>query len=106
VSAGENPGDASRSERTEECGAIAPGDRDGGIRADPARADRFVGNLLLATAVAFALPSLAYPFGRDQALYHYVARGWFDHGLLPYRNIFDQKPPGIYLVYGIAKGNI
>jgi Glycosyltransferase family 87 len=52
-------------------------------------------------AVLYALPTLLYPYGRDQALYAYVAWGWMD-GFLPYVDSFDQKPPGIYLLYGIS----
>ncbi|HND32326.1 MAG TPA: glycosyltransferase 87 family protein [Myxococcota bacterium] len=52
-------------------------------------------------AVIYALPTLLYPYGRDQALYAYVAWGWMD-GFLPYVDSFDQKPPGIYLLYGIT----
>lgn len=44
------------------------------------------------------LPSLVYPYGRDQGLYFYVGRAMLA-GALPYRDAFDQKPPAIYLVH-------
>lgn len=54
-----------------------------------------------AVAIVYALPTLLYPYGRDQALYAYVAWGWTE-GHLPYVDSFDQKPPGIYLIYGLT----
>jgi len=56
---------------------------------------------LVAIAVLFALPTLGYVHGRDQASFHYVARQWMD-GALPYRDVLDQKPPLIYLVHAVA----
>jgi len=55
----------------------------------------------LALALWFA-PTLCYPFGRDQGLYFYVAREWATRGALPYRDSFDQKPPGIYAIHRLA----
>ena len=55
----------------------------------------------VALALLYGLPSLAWPFGRDQALYDYVARGWVD-GWIPYVDSFDHKPPGFYAVYALA----
>jgi hypothetical protein len=54
-----------------------------------------------ALAVAFAWPLLLYPFGRDQGLYHYVGREWF-RGLVPYRDLMEQKTPLIYFLYGLV----
>lgn len=58
--------------------------------------------VLLLAAALVALPSLAYPLGRDQGVYFYVAREWLHHGAIPYRDLFDHKPPGIYVIYAIA----
>jgi hypothetical protein len=55
----------------------------------------------LALGALIGLPSLVYPFGRDQAMFAYVGRGWLD-GFLPYRDSWDNKPPGIYALYGLA----
>ncbi|MBW2271368.1 MAG: glycosyltransferase family 39 protein [Deltaproteobacteria bacterium] len=52
-------------------------------------------------AIGFGLPSLLYPFGSDQAVYHYVGTGWLE-GLWPYVDALDIKPPGIYFVYALA----
>lgn len=51
-------------------------------------------------ALALGAPSLAYAYGRDQAMFHYVAREWLLHGRWPYAQVFETKPPGIFLVYG------
>jgi hypothetical protein len=57
--------------------------------------------LLIIAAIAYSLPSIGYPFGRDQGLYFYMGREWLN-GLLPYRDAFDHKPPGIYLIYALG----
>jgi len=56
------------------------------------------GSLLVAVALSIGIPSLALPFGHDQGLYAYVAREWL-HGRIPYRDVFDHKTPGIYVVH-------
>ena len=44
---------------------------------------------------------LAFSFGRDQGIYATVAEGILQ-GELPYRDRWDFKPPGIFLVYALA----
>ena len=56
---------------------------------------------LLALALLYALPSLAYPFGRDQAYHYYIGRWWLE-GLLPYRDSFDSKPPFLFALHALA----
>lgn len=51
--------------------------------------------------VAYAWPTLSYRFGADQALFYYVGREWLK-GSVPYRDTFDLKPPGIYLVNALS----
>ncbi len=53
-------------------------------------------------AVLMALESIPHPFGRDQGLYFYIGREWFLRGKLPYRDSFDVKTPGIYVLNGLA----
>jgi hypothetical protein len=67
----------------------------------PGRVSRTADILLIIAAIAYCLPSLGYPFGRDQGLHFYVGREWLN-GLLPYRDAFDNKPPGIYLVHALG----
>lgn len=53
-------------------------------------------------ASVLTLPTLMYPFGRDQGLYHYVAREWVLRGSIPYKDVLDHKTPGIYLLHALA----
>lgn len=55
---------------------------------------------VVGTAIGWV--SLFFPFGRDQGLYHYVAREWIYNGSLPYRDVLDHKTPGIYVLNAIA----
>jgi hypothetical protein len=68
----------------------------------PARGPRLAPDLLLLLlAILFALPTLTYPFGRDQAAHAYIGWGWL-RGFIPFRDAMDQKPPGIYLLYALS----
>src|SRR5678815_1292699 len=53
--------------------------------------------------LALRVPSLAQPAGGDQFLYSYVAERVLDGGV-PYRDAFEQKPPGIFGVYALMWG--
>lgn len=50
-----------------------------------------------------ALQILTFSFGRDQGIYAMVGDGVV-HGKMPYRDVWDFKPPGIFLVYALAQG--
>ncbi|MGK4002487.1 glycosyltransferase family 39 protein [Sorangium sp. So ce1036] len=50
----------------------------------------------------FLLQILTYGFGRDQGIYAMVARTVLDGGM-PYRDAFDFKPPGIFVLYALAR---
>ena len=57
--------------------------------------------LVGALAVALHLPLLGIPFERDEGGYAYIA--WrLELGEVPYRDWFDQKPPGVFWVYRAA----
>jgi len=45
-----------------------------------------------------ALPNIRFPLERDSATYCLVAQ-WMLHGLRLYRDLWDNKPPGIFYVY-------
>jgi len=45
---------------------------------------------------------LLFSFGRDQSIYAQVASTVLDGGM-PYRDAWDFKPPGIFLVYALAE---
>lgn len=57
-----------------------------------------------AIALLFGLPSLAYPYGRDQGLFFYAAREWLKRGQVLYRDVWDHKPPVIYFLHMFAIG--
>ena len=54
---------------------------------------------LAVMGAAFCVGSLSYPLVLDGAVNHYVAREWLLNGALPYRDSFDHRAPGIYLVH-------
>ena len=58
--------------------------------------------LALAAAAAGALilriASVAEPLGIDQSLWASAVRG-MSRGQLLYRDVWEQRPPGIYLIY-------
>lgn len=59
--------------------------------------------LAILFVLARALPILSYPLGRDQGTYLTIGQGLLD-GKQLYRDLWDNKPPGIFIVYaGIAK---
>lgn len=47
-----------------------------------------------------AFPNLRYIIGRDQATYCVIGQGLL-HGKLLYRDLWDNKPPGIFYVYAL-----
>lgn len=57
---------------------------------------------IAALGALIGAPSLFFPYGRDQGLFHYIGREWFLHGAVPYRDTFDLKPPPIYVIYGLC----
>lgn len=54
--------------------------------------------LALAVVLLMAIPNLSYPIGRDQATYCVIGRGLL-HGARLYRDLWDNKPPGIFYLY-------
>ena len=41
------------------------------------------------------------PFQMDEGVYGYIGWGMLD-GLVPYKDVFDHKPPGVYLLYSLV----
>jgi len=52
----------------------------------------------LAAVFILSLPNLQYPIGRDQATYCVIAEGLLK-GKHLYRDLWDNKPPGIFYIY-------
>ncbi len=58
--------------------------------------------LAVLVLVAFiALPSIVYPIGRDQATYCVIGQGLL-RGQQLYRDLWDNKPPGIFWIYALV----
>ncbi len=53
-------------------------------------------------AVAYAAPSIGYPFGFDQPIHWYIGRRLLD-GEMPYAAGVSTKPPGVFVVYALAQ---
>lgn len=52
----------------------------------------------LAAGAALLSPLLTYPFGRDQGVFA-AAADVLSRGGVPYRDVWDVKPPGIFCLY-------
>ncbi len=66
------------------------------------RALRALDPILGTLGVVIGIPSLLYPFGRDQGLYYYVGREWVLRGSIPYRDVLDHKTPGLYYLHALS----
>src|SRR5258708_3473637 len=64
------------------------------------RGRTFVVGLCLVCAIGllFRAPLAAVPLERDEGEYAYIAQRWLQ-GDVPYRDAFDQKPPGVFVAY-------
>ncbi len=61
----------------------------------------WVGLALCTLVIAAALPILTYPLGRDQGEFAVIGRGLLD-GKIPYVDLWNPKPPAVFLVYAAA----
>jgi tetratricopeptide (TPR) repeat protein len=57
--------------------------------------------LLGVFSISIRLPYVCVPFERDEGIYAYVARE-MSGGSVLYRDYLDNKPPGIFYLYGLA----
>lgn len=64
------------------------------------RNDAFTITLLAGLLALLALPVLSYPLGRDQGEFATIAVGVLE-GQLPYRDLWNPKPPAIFYTYAI-----
>ncbi|UQA64055.1 glycosyltransferase family 39 protein [Polyangium aurulentum] len=65
-------------------------------------ADRALEGLCIGAIAFLLLQLLTFGHGRDQGIYTMVARAVLDGGM-PYRDAWDFKPPGIFLIYALAR---
>ena len=74
-------------------------DSAGAASRSPSRAALTIGLLLLTVAaLGLRIPAVAEPLGIDQSLWASAVRG-MSRGQLLYRDVWEQRPPGIYWIY-------
>lgn len=62
------------------------------------KAVRFLLGLVFIGSILIRIPLLSVPLERDEGEYAYIA--WrMSQGEVPYRDHFDQKPPGVFFLY-------
>jgi hypothetical protein len=61
--------------------------------------------VICAAALLLRYPVADLPLERDEGEYAYIAQRWL-HGEVPYRDAFDQKPPGVFVVYALIESTI
>ncbi|HEU4409550.1 MAG TPA: hypothetical protein VFS43_30125 [Polyangiaceae bacterium] len=64
--------------------------------------ERWLGGACLLLTAYFLVHLMAFQYGRDQGIYAVVGEG-MTRGLAPYKDLWDFKPPGIFLVYAAAR---
>jgi hypothetical protein len=73
-----------------------------GARTVSRGAERALGIACVAVVVFLLLQLLTFGYGRDQGIYAMVARAVLAGGM-PYRDAWDFKPPGVFLVYAASR---
>jgi len=63
---------------------------------------RVLAGASIAAIAFFLLQILTFGYGRDQGIYAVVARSIIEGGM-PYRDAWDFKPPGIFLVFALSR---
>ena len=58
--------------------------------------------IIVLSTLLFQRQSWGIPLNRDEGTYAYIASNLFEKDFMPYRDAFDHKPPGIYLVYWLG----
>jgi hypothetical protein len=79
-----------------------PSTPDATQKATATLADRALTGLCVAAIAFLLLQLVTFGHGRDQGIYAMVARAVLDGGM-PYRDAWDFKPPGIFLIYALAR---
>jgi hypothetical protein len=81
---------------------VAPPAANAPAAAPSSTADRVLAGASVAAIAFFLLQILTYGYGRDQGIYAVVARTVLEGGM-PYRDAWDFKPPGIFLVFAASR---
>jgi hypothetical protein len=70
----------------------------------PKRAiDRVLAVSCIVGILCVSLLILTFPFGRDQGIFAVIGEGLLN-GQVPYRDLWDVKTPGIFIVFALAEG--
>jgi hypothetical protein len=80
----------------------APGTGVAYFRATSMTLDAWLGRAAWAVVALSCLQILLFGFGRDQGIYAVVGDALLD-GKMPYRDVWDFKPPGIFLMFAFAE---
>lgn len=72
------------------------------LTGDATRDPELLLRVLAWAVIVFSLAQIVtFSFGRDQSIYALVGSGMLD-GQVPYRDLWDFKPPGIFFIYASA----
>lgn len=63
---------------------------------------RFALGVLLCVQALLGVCAIGEPMDRDEGVYAYTAQIWRSGGA-PYRDVWDQKPPGIYAIHAVGQ---
>ena len=58
--------------------------------------------LFIVLQLAVTLLTNGFTLYFDEAIWHYIGRNWFRHGLVPYTGGVDNKSPLIFAIYGLS----
>ncbi|MDP9076505.1 MAG: glycosyltransferase family 39 protein [Bacteroidota bacterium] len=58
--------------------------------------------ILTALQLFIALLTNGFALSQEEAMWHYIGRNWFRHGLVPYSGGADNKSPLFFVIFGIS----
>lgn len=58
--------------------------------------------LLLLLQLFVTLFTNGFVLSFDEAMWHYIGRNWFRHGLIPYSGGIDNKSPLVFAIFGLS----
>jgi len=58
--------------------------------------------ILTALQLFIALLTNGFALSQEEAMWHYIGRNWFRHGLVPYNGGADNKSPLFFVVFGLS----
>lgn len=58
--------------------------------------------LLTLLQLSITLLTNGFALSADEAMWHYIGRNWFRHGLVPYTGGVDNKSPLFFVIFGLS----